>query len=106
MKGRLMRSSLVFICAAMAAAAQNPQRMTLAEAEETALKNHPAIQAARYSALAAGEAPVQAGAARYPVVAGNFTGAGAPEGSRLAAGGLNNPIIYSRVATGFSVNQL
>src|SRR5581483_10317138 len=33
-------------------------------------------------------------------------GADAMDGSRIAAGGLNNPVIYDRFATGFTVNQL
>ena len=35
-----------------------------------------------------------------------FTGVGADDGSRLAAGGFNNPIVYSRLGSGLSVNQL
>ena len=35
-----------------------------------------------------------------------MTGAKAPDGTRIAAGGLNNPTILSRVSTGFSVSQL
>jgi outer membrane protein len=34
------------------------------------------------------------------------TGAGAAENSRLAAGGLNNPVIFSRLAGGLNVSQL
>jgi outer membrane protein len=86
--------------------AQPPERLTLEQARELAVANHPAIAAQRFSAEAAAERPVQTGAARYPTVTGNFTGAGAPENTRLAAGNLNNPVIYSRVATGLSVNQL
>lgn len=100
------RTAALLLVAAALAAAQVPQRLTLEEAEQAALKNHPAVNAAHYSALAAAEGPNQAAAARQPVVYGSFTGAGAPENSRLAAGGLNNPVIYSRVATGFTVNQL
>ncbi len=37
---------------------------------------------------------------------GNVTGADAKDGSRIAAGGLNNPIILDRVAAGVSVSQL
>jgi outer membrane protein len=89
-----------------AAWAQSPQQLTLDDAEAMALKNHPAIAAAKYTADAASQKPTQAAAVRYPTVYGSFTGAGAPENSRIAAGGLNNPVIYSRFATGVSVNQL
>jgi outer membrane protein len=81
-------------------------KLTLPEAEQTALKNHPAAAVANYNALAARERPAQFAAAKYPAVNASLTGAGAPDNSRLAAGALNNPVIYSRLATGFSVNQL
>lgn len=102
----MTRPVAILILFGACATAQIPQRMTLEEAEAIALKNHPAITAAQFSAEAAEEGPVQANAARYPVVQGSLTGAGAPENSRLAAGALNNPVIYSRLATGFSVNQM
>ncbi len=102
----MRRAVWTALLAAASAAAQSPERLTLAQAEQMALKNQPAIAAARYSAEAEAESPTQVAAARLPTVAGNLTGAGAPDNSRLAAGGLNNPIIYSRVAGGFSVNQL
>jgi outer membrane protein len=101
-----MRLIWIAVSLALVAAAQEPRRLTLREAEEIALKNHPAIAAARYSAVAAAEVPTQLAAARYPVVSGNLTAAGAPENTRLAAGAINNPVIYSRVASGFSVSQL
>jgi outer membrane protein len=87
-------------------AAQAPRRLTLVEAEDLALKSHPAITAARFTAEAAAQGPEQAGAARFPTVQANLTGAGAPDNTRIAAGAINNPVIYSRLATGFSVNQL
>ena len=35
-----------------------------------------------------------------------MTGVGADTGSRIAAGSLNNPVIYNRLGTGITVNQL
>ncbi len=89
-----------------AAHGQQKQRLTLSDAEEIALKEHPAIGARRFTALASEEAAAQAAAARYPQLTGSLTAAGAPENSRLAAGGLNNPVIYSRLASGFSISQM
>lgn len=86
--------------------AQSPERLTLADAEKRALTNNPSIDAAKLAALAAGEVPAQTRAALQPVLSANLTGAGAPDGTRLGAGALNNPVIYSRVATGISINQL
>jgi outer membrane protein len=41
-----------------------------------------------------------------PNLFSSFTGASALDNSRIAAGGLNNPVIYDRVAGGLSVGQL
>ncbi len=82
------------------------QALTLQQAEEIALRNRPVVSAARFNALAAAQVPAEYGAARYPAVTGNFTGAGAPDNTRLAAGAINNPVIYSRLAGGVSISQL
>ena len=88
------------------AGAQPTQTMTLAQAEQTALANHPQVQAAQYSALAAREIVREARAAYFPTAFGSITGAAAENGSRIAAGALNNPIIYDRVAGGVAIGQL
>jgi outer membrane protein len=85
---------------------QPPPRLSLDDAERTALANHPQIRAAQYAAQAAGEAVRQARSVYFPSVTASLTGAQAESGSRIAAGGLNNPIILDRVATGLSVGQL
>ena len=41
-----------------------------------------------------------------PTLFGSLTGVGADNGSRLAAGGLNNPIVYNRLGSGLSVSQM
>jgi outer membrane protein len=83
-----------------------PASLTLAQAEQTALQNHPQVQAAQFTALAAQQAVREARAAYFPTAFGSVTGAGAIDGSRIAAGGLNNPVIYDRFATGVNVGQL
>lgn len=97
---------LILFLAAFYLQGQTPKRLTLAEAEQIALKNHPAIGAGEFSALAMRERIQAAEAARHPLVTANLTGAGAPDNTRIAAGGLNNPAIFSRFATGVSVNQM
>lgn len=92
--------------AAHVAAAQTGERLTLHEAEQRALASHPAIKAAQDLADAASEAVHESRAAYLPTVAAGVTGAQAEQGSRIAAGGLNNPIILPRFATGVSVGQL
>jgi outer membrane protein len=93
------------LLAISAALAQSPDLLTLADAERIALRNHPAIRAAQFTAQAAAQTAIAARAPLYPQLSGNLTGAGAPENTRLAAGALNNPIILSRFASGFTVNQ-
>jgi outer membrane protein len=81
-------------------------QLTLAEARQLALQNHPALQAAQLGAQAVGERVEQSESARRPVASASVTGVGAADASRVAAGALNNPIIYSRLATGVTVSQL
>jgi outer membrane protein len=85
---------------------QSSQVLTLEQAEMTALRHHPQIQSARYSALAANEVTRETRSAYYPLAFGSLTGAGANPNSRLTAGGLNNPIIYNRYANGLTLGQL
>ena len=70
------------------------------------MQNHPQIRAAQYAAQAAGEVVREARSAYFPTVFGSVTGAEAEDGSRITAGGLNNPIILDRFAAGVSVAQL
>jgi len=86
--------------------AQQPMALTLAQAENLAIQNNPKFAAARLNAAAAYQAPIEARAGLLPNVNGLITGVGADSGSRLAAGGLNNPVVYNRFASGLMVNQL
>lgn len=87
-------------------AMQPPQMLTLQQAEQIAVRNHPQVQAAVSLAMAAREQTVEARSAYYPTARGSLTGVEAENNSRIAAGGLNNPIIYDRYANGFEVNDL
>lgn len=86
--------------------AQNLEKLTLQEAEQIAIRNHPRIQAAVNLASAAKAQVTQARSAYYPTVYGSLTGAYAESNSRIAAGVLNNPIIFDRYANGVTVSQL
>jgi outer membrane protein len=85
----------------------SPPILTLADAQQIALQNHPQIAAADYRALAAQEALKETRAGYYPNanLYANAVGAG-DEGTRVLAGGLNNPSIYDRAAGGVAVSQL
>jgi multidrug efflux pump subunit AcrB len=63
----------------------------VAQAQQLAIQNSPSFTAARYTAAAEYQVAPQYRAAYEPSVFGSFTGVGADNGSRLAAGGLNNP---------------
>jgi outer membrane protein len=80
--------------------------LSLHEAEERAVKSNPAILAATYSAQAADQTVYEARSVYFPSVIGSVTGAQAEQGTRIAAGGLNNPTILDRFAGGLSVGQL
>ncbi len=97
---------LLLVILASVASAQTPTRLTLAEAEALAVKNNPSIPAALLSAQAAAQIVTEARAANFPSFYGNLTSAGALNNSRIAAGGLNNPVIFNRVSTGLTVGQL
>jgi outer membrane protein len=86
--------------------AQSAPPLSLRDAEARALQSHPQVLAGRYAAQAGSEITRQVRSAYFPTVYGNVTGAEAQDGSRIAAGGLNNPIILDRVAAGVSVSQL
>src|ERR1043166_2232588 len=82
------------------AAAQTP--LTLKDAEQRAVAAHPVIRAGQELALAAGENVREARSAYFPTAFGSFTAAGAMDGTRIAAGSLNNPTILDRFAGGLS----
>jgi outer membrane protein len=86
--------------------AQNAQPMTLKEAEQIAIQNHPQIQAATNLAAAAQAQVKEVRSVYYPQAYGSATGAVAENDSRIAAGGLSNSIVYDRYANGVTVNQL
>jgi outer membrane protein len=92
--------------AAAATASQSPQPLTLRQAEQRAIANHPEILIAQYRAQAGSEGVRQARSVYFPAIVGSVTGANAQSGSRIAAGGLNNPIILDRLSAGVSASQL
>jgi outer membrane protein len=92
--------------ASMSTAGQAAQSITLPQAEQIAIQNHPQIQAAINLASAAQSQVTQTRSAYYPTAYGSLTGVEAENNSRIAAGALNNPVIYDRYANGLTVSQL
>ena len=86
--------------------ARRRTRLTLQDAEAAALKNNPQISVYRLLALASAQVTREQKAAYYPNLYGSLTGVAANEGSRIAAGNLNNPVVYQRAAGGLTLSQL
>jgi outer membrane protein len=108
---RMNRRHLAILLAAACAApvwgqAGGALKLTLAEAEAQALKNHPQILAAQNAASAMGQQVVQAKAPYYPVVAGELTGSGANQDARIGAGALATSRLFNRFGDGVTVSQL
>lgn len=104
-----MRKSVVLVSlllTSVARAQNTPMHLTLADAEKMALQNNPALTSAQFQAAAAGQVPLEYRAGLEPTITGLATGVGADSGSRLAAGALNNPVVYNRFGSGLSLNQL
>jgi outer membrane protein len=81
--------------------------LTLKDALEMAIKNHPKISASQLIALASREVVRQERSAFFPTVSADATAVGAAgDNTRIAAGGLNNPLIYNRQADGVTIKQL
>jgi len=106
MQLRLLVLALASAIPTMSCVAQASQSLTLQQAEQIAVQNHPRIQAAANMALAAKAQVTQARSAYYPTVFGSLTGVEAENNSRISAGALNNPIIFNRYANGVTVSQL
>jgi outer membrane protein len=80
--------------------------LTLAQAEAIALKSNPQITIGRLRALVAQQYVREFRSALLPNATVSLTAVDANPGSRLAAGFLNNPILFPRAAEGAAVSQL
>lgn len=87
--------------------AEEAQPLTLKEAQEITLRNHPRISEAELEALASRQVVTQVRAGFLPILTFNATAVDAFESNtRIAAGGLNNPSVFDRNAEGLAVTQL
>ncbi|HTS62078.1 MAG TPA: TolC family protein [Candidatus Acidoferrales bacterium] len=102
-----LRFCLLAVASVVVLRSQQPaMRLTLAEAQREAIANNPQFSAARLNAAAAYQVPLEYKANYEPNLIGSLTTVGADNGSRLAAGGLNNPIVYNRIGSGLTVGQM
>lgn len=100
-------SSAVAFAQTSGAPATNLPPLSLVDAEKIAVKQHPQIAQANYLTLAAQEAITETRAGFFPSV--NLFADGVianDQGTRILAGGLNNPSVYDRGAGGVQLNQL
>jgi outer membrane protein len=84
----------------------NGVRLTVQNAEALALKNNPAISVARLTALASEQVTREVRSNLWPQAYGDLTAVDARKNSRITAGALNNPTVYTRAAGGATVSQL
>jgi outer membrane protein len=106
MQKSILRLAWAVLAGATLFAQQQPLQLSLTQAYGLAIQNNPQFSAAKLNASAALEVPKEYHANYLPNLAGNITGVGADSGSRIAAGALNNPAVYSRVASGLIVSQM
>jgi outer membrane protein len=96
--------SVLFV--AFASAFAQPPTLTLQQAEDTAVKNHPQIQAAQNEVNFANQQILINRSAYYPDIAGDITGSQANDLSRIGAGDLTASRLFDREAQGVMVKQL
>jgi outer membrane protein len=94
--------------AAQASSTSGPEGKSLSreEAEAIALRNNPQITIGKLRALQAQQYVRETRSALLPTAFLSLTGVDSQSGSRIAAGALNNPIVFSRTAAGATVSQL
>jgi outer membrane protein len=88
------------------AQAQGGVPLTLRHAEAIGLKNNPQITVGKLRALEAQQFVRETRSALLPTAYLSLTAVDSNPGSRIAAGGLNNPIVFPRAAGGATVSQL
>lgn len=90
------------------ASAEELSRLTLQEAHEAALRDHPLITVADLKSLIARQVTREVRSGFFPNISANAVAVGtADNNTRLAAiGGLNNPAIFDRNAEGLMISQL
>lgn len=86
--------------------AQTPPKLTLQQAEELAIKNHPRIQAAQNEVNYSNQQITVNRAAYYPNVTGDVTGTQGNHLARIGAGDLPASRLFNREAQGLVVRQL
>ncbi len=92
----------------LAAQAEDLPSLTLAQAHELALRNHPQINVADLKALVAGQVAREARSALLPTLSGNVIAVGTTaDNTRLeAVGAITSSSVYDKEAQGLMISQL
>ena len=101
-----IKRTCLFVLICVTTAAQTPPLLTLQQAEELAIKNHPQIQAAQNEVNFANQQIVINRSAYYPDVSGDITGSQGNNLARIGAGDLPASRLFDREAQGVIVHQL
>lgn len=105
-----MKRAAVLFAVAGALRAQAPAIspvISLAEAQQIAVKNHPRVASAALAAQARKSVVSEVRSAYYPALSSNTTAVGTPEhDSVLTAGAVTTSSIFNRVASGLVASQL
>jgi outer membrane protein len=88
------------------ASSPTARTLTREQAEAIALRNNPQITIGKLRALQAQQYVRETRSALLPTAFLSLTGVDANSGTRIAAGGITNPTMYSRAAAGATVSQL
>ena len=102
---RLSRAA-VLIALPVALFAQTPPTLTLHQAEDLAVKNHPQVQAAENEVNYANQQIVINRASYYPNVTGDVTGSQGNNLARIGAGDLPASRLFDRESQGLLIRQL
>lgn len=103
---RTAAAAFILLCACRGYSQQQPQALTLEDAQKRALANHPSIASASLNAQATGEQVTQARSALRPQLNLAATAVGADAGTSIAAGALQAQGLATRAAAGFGISQL
>jgi outer membrane protein len=101
-----IKRTCLFVLICVTTAAQTPPLLTLQQAEELAIKNHPQIQAAQNEVNFANQQIVINRSAYYPDVSADITGSQGNNLARIGAGDLPASRLFDREAQGVIVHQL
>jgi outer membrane protein len=99
-------AAVLIAIAQLALAQTQPSKLTLKDAEELALKNHPHILAAGNEVAVANQQVTEARSAYYPDLSVDITASAANHLSRIGAGALTDSRLFNRFGQGIVLSQL